>query len=177
VKVAMDAGDDDEADRLRGLVDAYEASGAFMDQIGSGPQRLFYLMIAYAEAHEAVGNWLRVQDIYGALMKQTIVNNLCKYEHERRMLFTGVAKCAYKLGLYDHAVASGMAALSIDRRKPGVHKLIALPQLALGRVEAALTTMRRGIVYEAPWDDKNQETNIAFLEECLRDQTTTKGGL
>jgi tetratricopeptide (TPR) repeat protein len=171
MKVAMDAGDHDEVNRLRGPVEVYHRSGTFMRQIGHGPQRLVDLMIHFAEAHEAVGNWHEAWIIYGDKFLEIQGD-----AHQSRRLCIGIARCLYQLGLYDRAVAVGKEALSFNRVYPGVHKLVALPQLALGQVEAARTTMRRGIVYEAPWDNGNRQENIAILEDCLRDRRTFEGG-
>jgi tetratricopeptide (TPR) repeat protein len=170
VKVAMDAGDDDEADRLMSQTDAYCASGVFIGQIGSGPHRLFDLMMDFALAHETLGNWDEALEIYDDTMNRTLGG------HQIRKIYAGISRCMYQLGFYDNAVTTGEAALAMNRRSPGVHKLIALPQLALGQVEAARTTMRRGVVYEVPWDDENRQQNIAFLEECLCGKTTEEGG-
>jgi tetratricopeptide (TPR) repeat protein len=143
-------------------------------------QRRFQCMIDFAEVHQAVGNWQEARFIYGALIKQIKVDYPGTKDgliYECRLIFTGVAKCLYQLGEYGHAVKMGKDVLLMGRSLPGVHKLVALPQLALGQVEAARITMRRAILHEAPWDDENRQKNIAFLEECLRDETTKKGGV
>jgi tetratricopeptide (TPR) repeat protein len=173
VKVAMDAGDEDDVFRLAGSVEAYKSSGVFIGQIGFGPRRLIMVMIYLAEAHEALGNWGGANAIYGELIQEASVNS----STETRKLLAGLSRCMFQLGFYDLAVQMGEGALLMNRHVFGVHKLIALPQLALGQVEAARTTMRRGVVYKAPWDDEDRQENIAFLEECLRDQTAKKGGV
>jgi tetratricopeptide (TPR) repeat protein len=149
-----------------------------MSRIGSGPRRLFGVMIYLAEAHEAIVNWEEARAIYVTMLKETLNDDPETADApQNRMIFTGLSRCMYQVGLYDRAIAAGEGALAMNRHFPGVHKLIALPQLALGQVEAARTTMRRGVVYETPWDEENREKNIAFLEECLRDETTYKAGM
>jgi tetratricopeptide (TPR) repeat protein len=179
VQVALDSGDDDEADRLMGPVEAYHALGKFVSKLGSGPRRLFAQMADFAEAHEAVGNWEEARAIYHAMMKETIDDDPETTDEDQNcmnhMIYRGSSRCMYQLGFYDNAIATGELALAMNRLIPGVHKLIALPQLALGQVEAARTTMRRGVVYEAPWDNVNRHKNIAFLEDCLRDETNNEG--
>jgi tetratricopeptide (TPR) repeat protein len=173
VNVAKEAGDIYEAVRLAGAVKAYKASGAFMCHIGSGPHRLVDVKIDFAEAHETLGNWLEALEIYDDTRSTIDDETIDGLQH--RTLIAGTARCLHHLGVYDSAVNFGEAAFFMNRQHPGGHMLIALPQLALGQVEAARTTMRRGIVYEDPWDDENRQKNIEFLHECLRTETTEGG--
>ena len=66
--------------------------------------------------------------------------------------------------------------MAMNRHFPGVHKLIAWPQRGQGDLEEARKTMSRAVVYEAPWDDKNRESNIALLEELLRQPSAEESG-
>jgi tetratricopeptide (TPR) repeat protein len=163
--------------KLKALRDAFASLelGSFTVSL-LGPQLRVEAMLYIAEAHEAVGNWEEASTIYAPLIKLPS-DYATSAELQDRKILTGVSRCLYQRGFYDLAIKVGKTTLNIDRRTPGVHKLVAMPQLALGQVEAARVTMRRGILYEAPWDDKNRETNIACLEECLRDETTTMGGV
>lgn len=179
VKVAMDAGNDDEAERLMVGVEAFHTSDALMSQVGSGPRRLIPVKILLAEAHEAVGNWEQARETYVDMLKETFEEDPATADApQNRMLFSGVSRCFYHLGVHDRAIAAGEAALAMNRHFPGVHKLIALPQLALGEEEAAKKTMRRGVVYETPWDETNRQENIALLKDLLLrdDEVELNGG-
>jgi tetratricopeptide (TPR) repeat protein len=182
VKLAFDSGDEGEANRLLGAVQAYHASGAYMSHIRSGPQRLLDVMIDLAEAHEALGHWQEALNIYVDPLSEiednepmTAETTDAHHTHQSHKILTGTSRCMYQLGLYENAVAKGEEALAMGSSCPGVNKLVALLLLALGKVEAARTTMRRGVVYETPWDDKNQQQNIAFLQDCLRDKADEAG--
>jgi Ring finger domain len=177
MKVTMDAGDGDEALRLLGQVQAYQSSGAFFGRIGSGPRRLFSDFVNLAEAHEAAGNWAEARPIYVALSQEAFMGDLTTYDSRQNWkMLMGHSRCSYQLGMYDRALYEGETAMAMSRSLPGVHKLVAMPQLALGQLEAARTTMRRSILHEAPWNDENRQENFAFLEECLRDETTKEEG-
>jgi tetratricopeptide (TPR) repeat protein len=173
VNMAIAYGDQAEAERLGGLVEAFQSSGACIGRLESGPHRLFNFMNDFAEAHKALGNWQEALNIYVALMQECIDDDPAPAAaHQRRSICFGTAKCLFQLGHFDSAITAGEEALALDRRFPGVHKLLALPQLALGLLEAARTTMRRAVVYENPWDDENRQKNIAFLEECQPPRAT-----
>jgi tetratricopeptide (TPR) repeat protein len=173
--LAFASGDHVRGRRLRGSLEAYHVSGVFMYQLGKGPRRLFDVMIDLAEAYEAVGKWQEALDIYIDMELENKANIKTACAQQTGTLYAGGAKCLHRLGQYDPAIKGGKAALAMYRQHPGGHKLVALSQLALGQVEAARTTMRRGIVYEDPWDDENRQKNIEFLQECLRAETAEGG--
>jgi tetratricopeptide (TPR) repeat protein len=201
VKVAMDAGDDDEAERLlQPLEELYSSNDVSVRnrqpaQFGSGPYRLFPIFLQLAEAHEAASQWEEASDVYKKMLNETMPDVPQPPAPQVRMILFGLCRCFYQLKLYDRAIHAGRGALAMNRHFPGVHKLIALPQLALVRqqqqtasgamcqqssqdknqgddivpptMDDVLLTMRRGVVYETPWDDTNRQANRLYLQELL----------
>jgi tetratricopeptide (TPR) repeat protein len=200
----MDAGDDDEAERLlKPLEEFYgsnDASGKDRrpTQFSSGPYRLFPILLQLADAHEAAGQWEKARDVYKDMLQQTMADSMQPQPPapQTRKIFSGLSRCFYQLKLYQYAILAGQDALATNRHFPGVHKLIALPQLALVQqqqqqttsgsadrqssrdtdheddftpptMDDVLLTMRRGVVYETPWDDINRQVNRVYLQELL----------
>jgi tetratricopeptide (TPR) repeat protein len=201
VKRAMDAGDEDEAERLlEPLEELYSSNDVSVrnrqpTQFGSGPYRLFPILLQLAEAHEAAGQWEEASSVYIDMLKQTMPDVPQPPPPQVRMIYFGLARCFYQLKLYERAIHAGRGALAMNRHFPGVHKLIALPQLALVQqqqqqtsgagdqqsisgndqgddfippnMDDVLLTMRRGVVYETPWDDTNRQANRSYLQVLL----------
>jgi len=61
---------------------------------------------------------------------------------------------------------AGEAAVQMNRYFPGVHKYIALAQQKeSGDLDAAIATMNRAVLYEAPWDAQHlSDTKRLFKE-------------
>lgn len=170
VEEAQEAGDFDEAERRMDVVEDFQTANPFLFQIGEGPTRLYLLKILLAEAHEAAEQWKAARDLYIQLLS-AIDDPTTVSPSQTRMIFSGIARCAYRLGgddEYERAEKAAECALSMNRHFQGVHKLIALPQRELGRLSEAIATMSRAVLYEAPWDDENARENVALLEELER---------
>jgi len=170
VKVAMDAGNDDEADRLMNEVEDFHETNSFMSRIGDlgDPMRLVDLKLMMAEAHEAASDWKAALDVYMKLMEQQENPDMVQ-PRQNRMMFAGIARCLFELKEYERAIAAGETALAMNRHFPGVHKLLALPQRAMGKMQQALACLSRAVLYEAPWDDLNKQENIALLKKLRQE--------
>jgi tetratricopeptide (TPR) repeat protein len=86
---------------------------------------------------------------------------------EQRQVYMGLSRCAYEMQEYDRAIQMGMVALEMNRHFPQAHKYVALAQKAIGDCDAAKATMTRAVLYEAPWDDNNLESNRALLKQMF----------
>jgi tetratricopeptide (TPR) repeat protein len=208
IKEAMDAGDHDKADRLikpmeefYGSNDASSINNRQPTLFGSGYYRLFPILQELAEAHEAAGQWEEASGVYKTMLKQTMRGVPQLAAPQARKLYVSLSCCFYKLKLYHYAILAGQDALLMNRLFPGVHKLIALPQLALVQqqqqlftgtvakqtnpgndqgddftpptMDDVLLTMRRGVVYETPWDDTNRQANRLYLQQLLEMSDST----
>ena len=122
-----------------------------------------------AEAHEAAGQWKEALDVYVGMLKQ-IDDPDTAIPRQHRSMFAGASRCFYELKKYENAVAAGEAAMAMNRHFPGVHKLLARPQQAMGRIQLAVANMSRAVLYETPWDDLNQQKNIEFLQVLQEEQ-------
>jgi tetratricopeptide (TPR) repeat protein len=142
----MDAGDDDEAGRLlQPLEELYSSNDVSVGnrrptQFGSGPYRLFPIFLQLAEAHEAASQWEEASDVYKKMLIETMPGVQQPPAPQLRMIFFGLCRCFYQLKLYDKAIHAGRGALAMNRHFPGVHKLVALPQLALVQQQKQQTT-------------------------------------
>lgn len=129
-----------------------------------GPERLFDLKIALAEAHESIGGWMEACILYtGVWHERDHWNDRTGAYHA---MCSGLSRCCFQLNC-DHkfAIEAGNLALALDRHAPGGHKQVALPQRAAGDLSGAIKTMSQALLYEVPWDDENRQQNLSFLEE------------
>jgi tetratricopeptide (TPR) repeat protein len=169
-KNAMDRGDEELAERLMDDVEAFHQK-TYLRHIGrvDDPTRLFDIKLMLAEAHEAAGQWREALDVYKEMLEQ-LDNPDTATPRQTRSIFAGASRCLYELKMYEKAVNAGEAALSMNRHFPGVHKLLARPQRAMGKIQLAVANMSRGVIYETPWDDLNRQSNIAFLQVLKQEQ-------
>jgi tetratricopeptide (TPR) repeat protein len=140
-------------------------------QLGSGPHRLYRVKTWLAEAYESMGNYEEAVDIYKALLKE-----IYSFEHSQyiqidppdiRMILSGSSRCVFHLKDYQRAKLFAESALEMNRHFPGIHILKAQAQWAIGEKKEAVRTMCRGVIYETPWDDNNQEENRIYLKEYI----------
>lgn len=169
-KVAMDSGKEDEADRLMIEAENFHETNSFMSRIGDlgDPMRLVDIKLMLAEALEATSDWKAALDVYMKIM-ESLENPDMVQPRQNRMMFAGIARCLFELKEYERAVAAAEAALAMNRHFPGVHKLLALPQRAMGKMQQAVASMSRAVLYEAPWDDLNKQENIALLQKLQQE--------
>jgi hypothetical protein len=114
-----------------------------------------------ADYYQDIENWEGAIEIYKSLYEEMIY----RPPPEQRRVIMGFCRCFYEVGRYDHAIELGMSAIEMNRYFPEVHKYVALAQKANGDRIAARTTMKRAVIYETPWDDKNIAANKALLQE------------
>ena len=169
-KHAMDAGKEELAEQLMDEVEAFhqEKYLCHLGRIGD-PTRLFDVKLMMAEAHEAAGQWKEALDVYVGMLKQ-IDDPATAIPRQHRSMFAGASRCFFELEKYENAVAAGEAAMAMNRHFPGVHKLLARPQQAMGRIQLAVANMSRAVLYETPWDDLNLQKNIEFLQVLQEEQ-------
>jgi tetratricopeptide (TPR) repeat protein len=156
------------------LMEEYEeiaASDSAMAQIGEGPFRLYLIQTWLAEAYESDGNYVAARRIYKTLLQDVYKMDYTEYTEidppTNRMMLSGASRCSFQLQDYGYAKDFAEMALAMNRHFPGIHQLLAQAQWALNDKENALRTMKRGILYETPWDEENQQRNVTFLNEIL----------
>lgn len=100
-------------------------------QLGIGPYRLFTVRMLMAEAYEKANQWEDAQKEYMS-MGQTSKDDFNGVPHKdhttadrMHKICSGMSRCVYQLGSFKGAMSTAEVALSLDRRCPGVHKLIA----------------------------------------------------
>lgn len=69
----------------------------------------------------------------------------------------GLTKCNYELGQYDSCIGASEALLKMNRQFPGVRKYMALALKAQGKLDEAIRTMQRAVLYETPFNDENKD--------------------
>jgi len=106
-------------------------------------------------------NWEGAIEVYKSIFDETQDRS----PPEQRQVIMGLSRCFYEIGKYDLAIDLGESAIEMNRHFPEVHKYVALSQKALGDIASARTTMKRAVLYETPWDDKNIEANKKMLHE------------
>ena len=171
VQIAMNAEDDDAAERHMDEVEAFQQSLGFVSRIGdpADPVRLVDVKLMLAEAHEASGQWQEALDVYIMLLNQFETPDMAS-PRQNRSVFSGISRCMYEMKEFEKAVQAGEAAWSMNRHFPGVHQLLARPQQAMGMIQLAVASMSRGVLYEDPWDDLTQVENIEFLQKLQREE-------
>jgi MYND finger/RING-type zinc-finger len=140
-------------------------------QLGSGLFRLYEIKIWSAEAYESACKYDTAAYIYKGLLGEiySFENSIFAQIDPRliRMTLSGASRCCFALKDFERAKSLSKIALGMNRHFPGIHMLVAQAQWALGEHDDAVITMKRGILYETPWDVEYQERNIAFLERML----------
>ena len=124
--------------------------------------RVVRLLVLQAQAHVALGNPARAEQLLAGpaweLLPRLPANEWAVVAMER-------ARCARQRQQWEVAERWTRAAVHdyrAGRRVPGNHRLWARALRELGRVEEAMEVVRRGIVYEAPWNTKNKHENQAL---------------
>jgi hypothetical protein len=142
-------------DSMRGWAMATQLSG----------KRTFDALLAQAECiHQVDGDWEIAIELYKELLMR---DQDSATPPQFRQVWMGLSRCFYEMGVYELAIHSGMAALEMNRHFPQAHKYVALAQRASGDYDAAIATMTRAVLYEAPWEDKNLESNRALLKQVV----------
>jgi tetratricopeptide (TPR) repeat protein len=138
--------------------------------MGSGPCRLFPAKVMLAESYESAGQFDKAGSIYNELLHyvaEMTVNprqNVKISTSLKIAISAGASRCFYLEEFYHRAIFFCNMILELDRHFPGNHLVLAQSQWALGHKQAALTTLKRGILYEAPDSVPNRQRNITCLE-------------
>ena len=164
VQHAMAIGDEDEEERLLTIVGEEmakeKARGTNIPWIADP----FSVPLLLADTYIKAGEWSEAENVFkGILIKMESPDIGSPPQH--RQVWMGLCRCSYELGNYEMAQNAGEAAVQMNRHFPGVHKYIALAQKESGDLDAAIATMNRAVLYEAPWDAQHMsETKRLFKE-------------
>lgn len=90
-----------------------------------------------------------------------------------RRILSDACDCEYHFGKYEAAVQFGMGALEMNPYFPGAYYQVARAQWDMGDVEAAILTMEKAVVMEAPWDADNKRVVTDQLAEFFRMKNET----
>jgi tetratricopeptide (TPR) repeat protein len=161
-------GDYDESDRLA------EESVQYYNDHGTAPTRLhpqsmFGVYTLKSRACEVVEEWegaLRANDKAFLLLKQPDDAPAV----ELRKLFMGTARCAYMAKQYEKSIASSEMAIEMNRHFDGVHKYMALSLKELGKLDEAIDTMNRAVLYEAPWKPEIGRQALQLYRELVAER-------
>jgi tetratricopeptide (TPR) repeat protein len=161
-------GDYDESDRLA------EESVQYYNEHGTAPTRLhpqsmFGVYTLKSRAFEVVEEWdgaLRANDKAFLLLKQPDDAPAV----ELRKLFMGTARCAYMAKQYEKSIASSEMAIEMNRHFDGVHKYMALSLKELGKLDEAIATMNRAVLYEAPWKPEIGRQALQLYHELVAER-------
>jgi len=117
-------------------------------------QRSFRIIMLTIKGLIALEDWEAVIEGHESILSHFTTE-------QQSLILADLAKCAWKLG--DNAKALSYAkdiTQSLPcRRAPGNHRLLASVLESTGDFEAGMEAVRRGLVYEAPWDDANKALN------------------
>ena len=168
---ADEAGDDAEADRLMTQAEQMESAKTLND----GSTELLETKLKLAAAHQAAGEWDAANVLYMAIVGGMGDNPMYGGLRLQLRLWMGMTRTFYEMGAYERAIkGSGGMAVAMNRHYPGVHKYVALSEKASGDLGAAVKTMSRAVLYEAPWDLENLANNRALLCELAEELTTAE---
>jgi tetratricopeptide (TPR) repeat protein len=166
---------DDESsahDLMQALMAQVAESGLPAETLGDDKENHFGVELVRAEAYQILQDWGAAGCVYqGMLMSMETPND--GTPAQQRRAFMGISRCAYEQGVYDKAIYGAEVALEMNRHFPGIHKLLALSQKANGDMDAAITTMNRGVLYETPWDEDNKAEVLKLYNE-LRAEKSAK---
>jgi hypothetical protein len=112
--------------------------------------------IVLAGAHETAEEWKEAMHLYATLYGNIYDSEPNATPPEQRKIIMGMSRCFYELGIYEHSVELGLAAVEMNRHFPGVHKYIALSEKARGNIDEAVKIASRAVLYEAPWNEHNK---------------------
>ena len=138
-------------------------------QINEGPYRLYRIKIWLAEAYESANEYEKAEAIYKKMIQEVFQLDYDEYlkidAPTDRMMKAGASRCLFYLKDFDRSKIMAEMALAMNRFFPGVHILLAQAQWAMDEKEEAIRTMCRGVLYETPWDEVNQQRNRVYLQE------------
>jgi tetratricopeptide (TPR) repeat protein len=191
---AYESGDPFAAARIIEEVESqYGDVDARPSPFGDGPYRVHTVRISLAESLEAAKRWKEAEEEYHAMLDSFAVPDL-RYVNDDvitdlHSIKKGIYRCFYQANHFEAALFTGQEVLNMDRTWPGVHKLVAEAQLGQARklgyktrsnvagthtrlsppIADAILTMRRALVYEAPWDETNNHVNENYLEQLIKE--------
>ena len=131
---------------------------------GAGPTRHVFVNLLRGEAFEAMKKWTEAKEIYFSILTMEEFFD-GSTPQQQRAVWMGLSKCAFHLGVYDKSIGAADAALEMNRHYPDVHKYKALSLKSLGKLDQAVDTMNRAVLYETPWDDRLRAEVLELYEE------------
>jgi len=162
-RIAMEQGNEDEADQLLKQAQATGAQG-----VQNASARVA-LDMSIAEAYMEAERWKDGLAMYKALFVGMDLNSM--RPPAQREVIMGLSRCLYEVGEYKKSIGLGCAAIEMNRYYPGVHKYVALSQKALGESEATEQTMAEAVIYETPWDEEHQATVLSEWKSMFLQKT------
>ena len=133
-------------------------------------RRVAQLRVLQARAHAQLGDCARAEQILNEDVP--VLLNGVPSMTEWAAMSMELAQCAIQGQRWSDAelyAREALQKLRVGRRVPGSHRLWAQALRELGRVEEAAEVVKRGIVYEAPWDTRNKQENWAAYEELAKE--------
>ena len=162
---------DEWARRLDAAEKIIEESKGKRIQINDGPFRLYFIKIMLAEAYESANDYETAEAMFKEMNKEVFQLEYDVYAQmdppTNRMMLAGAARCLFHLKDFDRSKKLAEMALAMNRHFPGIHILVAQAQWAMHERKHAIRTMCRGVLYETPWDETNQERNRVYLKEFV----------
>lgn len=143
------------------------------------------LMLIIADAHMSMKKWGQAYNVLHDLERDAALADdhrglragLTRVLHRMHDIDVRLAECLYRLKEYNKCVEVADRAIGIHRAYPRTHKWKALALRAKGKVDEALTCVKRAILYEAPGDLEVYQENIGLYNEFVekRRQTSQTG--
>lgn len=131
-----------------------------------------YLLMEAEAIHQQDRQWQRAVGLYQEIIMRYSQDDLPTSQW--RQVYMGFSRCCYELKKYDHAIEVGEGAIMMNRHFPQVHKYVALSQKASQGLPSAIKTMKRAVLYEAPWSDETVQSNKALLCQLMHEEETQK---
>ena len=116
--------------------------------------------------NSAITLFERVKHLPIGLSTDPAPNNDLSHEVFQRSMLS-LAYCYYQTKQYDSAIRASNAILPGGRHLPGVYFYKALSLFATEKIDEALLSMNRAVLYEAPWDSHIQERNLEAYNAIL----------
>jgi tetratricopeptide (TPR) repeat protein len=140
-------GDYDENERLQ------EACMKYYSEHGNPPTRLhqqsmFGIHMLKSRAYQVMEEWHSAMRAYCQTLR-LLDQPTDAPAAEQRKLCMSLAHCAYMAKDYERSIASSEMAIEMNRHFDEVHKYKALSLKALGKLDEAIVTMNRAVLYEA----------------------------
>ena len=168
-EAAIAAGAPNAEELMEEVVTLYEDKQPSTNVLANTPETKAGIQLFRADAYKSIHEWAKAKDCYQAVLVETVDPDDVT-PIQMREIFMGLAECAFKLQVYDRAIAATDAALEFNRHFPGVYKYKALSQKALGKLEEAIQTMKVAAIYETPWDDANRQKVIDLHNQLVEEQ-------